>query len=328
MNDIPGFLAAFAAGLLSFLSPCVLPLIPSYLSFLTGTELGGLREGHDNAIDPHQKRRTLTRSLSFSLGFTFVFVVLGIVLSSSSAMMGGAARTWGRIAGIVIILLGLNVAFDFLKFMNREFRFHAASRPKGPFGAFLFGAAFAAGWSPCVGPILASILLLAGSGSNARALILLSLYSLGLAVPFMLTGIFFGRMESLLKMLKKHMSAVKIISGAFLVLIGASMALGTFQGINSFLAKTAYGLSDLTETHAAKVRLVFSLGYVVLALLPLVVAFLGRKNHQQVAGGKSSWSRPKVLIPVLVFIILLFAEASGTITSAEIISSWLLFQGI
>ncbi len=328
MNEVPGFLAAFVAGLLSFLSPCVLPLIPSYLSFLTGTELSGLRAGSDNGVDPHQKRRTLIRSLSFSLGFTFVFVVLGIVLSSSSAMMGGAARTWGRIAGIVIILLGLNVAFDFLKFMNREFRFHAASRPKGPLGAFLFGAAFAAGWSPCVGPILASILLLAGSGSNVRALILLSLYSLGLAVPFILTGVFFGRMESLLKVLKKHMSAVKIISGAFLVLIGASMALGTFQGINSFLAKTAYKLSDLADIHTAAVRLVFSLMYVFFAVVPVVISFLRRKSDQQPANGKSFLFRPKVLIPALVFLALLAAEASGAISSAGIISSWLLFQGI
>ena len=328
MNDVPGFLAAFIAGLLSFLSPCVLPLIPSYLSFLTGTELNDLREGKESGIDPHQRQRTLIRSLAFSLGFTFIFVVLGILLSSSSAMIGGAARTWGRIAGVVIILLGLNVAFDFLKFMNREFRFHAASRPKSPFGAFLFGAAFAAGWSPCVGPILASILLLAGSGSNVRALILLSLYSLGLAVPFILTGVFFGRMESFLKVLKRHMSVVKILSGAFLVLIGASMALGTFQGINSFLARTAYGLEELAATQATLVRLVFSMVYVAGFLLPLLIAFLHRKSNPQVAAGKSFWVRPKILVPVLVFLALLVAEATGAISSAAIISSWLLFQGI
>jgi len=328
MNDVPGFLAAFAAGLLSFLSPCVLPLIPSYLSFLTGTELSELRAGSDSGTDPNQKRRTLIRSLVFSLGFTFVFVLLGIVLSSSSAMIGGAARTWGLIAGIVIILLGLNVAFDFLKFMNREFRFHASSRPKGPLGAFLFGAAFAAGWSPCVGPILASILLLAGSGSNVRALILLSLYSLGLAVPFILTGVFFGRMESLLRVLKKHMSAVKIISGAFLVLIGASMALGTFQGINSFLAKTAYGLSDLAETHSSQVRLVFSLVYAFGLVLTLGVPYLVRGKNTESTSGKAFWLRPMVLVPALVFLALFVVEASGIISSARILSSWLLFQGI
>ncbi len=124
------------------------------------------------------------------------------------------------------------------------------------------------------------------------------------------------------------MSAVKLISGAFLVLIGSSMALGTFQGINSFLAKTAYKLSDLADIHTAAVRLVFSLMYVVFALVPVVISFLRRKSDQQPAYGKSFLFRPKVLIPALVFLALLAAEASGTISSAGIISSWLLFQGI
>ncbi|GHV64291.1 hypothetical protein AGMMS49587_16380 [Spirochaetia bacterium] len=163
---------AFAAGLLSFLSPCVLPIIPSYLCII-----GGVRS------------HLVAGTVSFILGFSAVFIVLSILLSTTLFLLGGISRYITIAAGIIVIILGLNVIFDFLSFLNYEKRFHLNKRPRGIAGTFLAGAAFGAGWTPCVGPILGSILLLAGqSGKTATAALYLAVYSAGLGLPFLLAA--------------------------------------------------------------------------------------------------------------------------------------------
>jgi len=153
MTPVPTLALSFAAGVLSFLSPCIVPLVPSYLSFIGGV---AATEAADRAPT---RGVVILRTLLFVLGFTVVFVVLGIVFSGSGALFSNAASVMNVIAGGVVILLGLNVIFDFWKFLNIERRFHLSSRPAGHFGSVLIGMAFGAGWTPCIGPILASVLM-------------------------------------------------------------------------------------------------------------------------------------------------------------------------
>jgi cytochrome c-type biogenesis protein len=240
MTDNLSIFLAFAAGLLSFLSPCVLPLIPSYLCFLGGMS----RE--------RTRGQLVSGTVSFILGFTAVFVCRSVLMSSLFFMLGGPGGYINRIAGAVVILLGLNILFDFLPFLNREFRFHIESHIKrdrdpaankrpgtGPgriVGAFLTGAAFGAGWTPCVGPILGSILLLAGqSGRTGLAVLYLVSYSLGLGLPFLGAAIFFDRFLKYAVKLRSRLPLIQRISGVLLIVIGTLIVLGRFQFLTTLI---------------------------------------------------------------------------------------------
>ncbi len=323
MNAESGALAAFAAGLLSFLSPCVLPLVPSYLAMLAGTSVAAVR-----AAPTGGRRRIFGRSLAFVLGFSAVFVGLGLILSGAAAMIGGASRTISFIAGIAVILLGLNVAFDFLKILNLEARFNFRDRPTGSISAFFFGAAFAAGWSPCVGPMLASILFLAGSGSPERAAVLLSVYSLGLALPFLAAGLFFGSLEGVLRFFKRHLREVKFASGGLLVLIGISMLAGNFRALNGTLARWGYALDELSGTGALIARVGFAVFYgaiaLVSALRPLRYPAAADAEDARRAIGR----RAIAFGLAAAFLTLAVLEASGLLASVKLIAAWFLFQGI
>lgn len=332
MNEAPGLIAAFSAGLLSFLSPCVLPLIPSYLGMLAGTSVAELRSSASN------RGRILALSLAFSAGFSAVFIALGIVLSSAASMLGGASRAWSVAGGAVVVLLGLNVAFDFVKILNIEARFHVSRRPSGAVGAFLFGAAFAAGWSPCVGPILASILLMAGQGSLAGAAGLLALYSAGLALPFVLAGVFFARLEGVMAALKRRMGVVKLVSGAFLVLVGLAMAFGSLSVLPGFLSGLGYRLADLAERNPARSSAAFAAAWAFLAILCAVPAVLrfkaaARPARDGSAGSTAAATKMRKSTIVLIAAALLFAllallEFAGLMESARVLSAWLLYQGV
>jgi cytochrome c-type biogenesis protein len=227
MNEV-GILAALAAGLLSFLSPCVLPLIPAYLAMISGYGVADIKAGSG-------RWKTFARTLAFSAGFTLVFTVLSILLSGAAMLAGGLSRTIMIVAGLLVVILGLNLIFDFIKLLDLEARLGKIRAPRGYAGAFLLGTAFAAGWSPCVGPILASILMLAAQGSSAagsagaglgRSVLLLAAYSLGLALPFLAASLFLDRLTPLMTWFKRHGRGVLITSGIFLVALGALMALG------------------------------------------------------------------------------------------------------
>jgi cytochrome c-type biogenesis protein len=247
MTENLSILLAFGAGLLSFLSPCVLPLIPSYLCFIGGVSLTGAGEKPEeesrrqNELNPH----LIASTLFFILGFSAVFIILSILISATFTLMGGISRYINLGAGIIVIILGLNIIFDFLSFLNYEKRFHPLRRPRGMIGAFFVGAAFGAGWTPCVGPILGSILLLAGqSGGIPRAVLYLAFYSAGLGLPFLLAAIFFNRFLKTAVKLRAHLPLIKRISGILLIFIGLLILSGRYQALNILIQKWQYRFID------------------------------------------------------------------------------------
>ncbi|AEF82496.1 cytochrome c biogenesis CcdA family protein [Leadbettera azotonutricia] len=225
MSDTLSIFLAFAAGLLSFLSPCVLPLIPSYLSILGGMSAGDSRGPH-----------LIVGTVSFILGFSAVFVLLSILSSLFFFFIGGISQYINIVAGIIVIVLGLNVIFDFLSFLNYEKRYHSEKRPRGIIGTFLAGLAFGAGWTPCIGPILASILLLAGQqGKAGVAVLYLVVYSAGLGLPFLGVAIFFDRFLARKAWLTSRLPLIRKISGVMLILIGILILSGKFTILNRLI---------------------------------------------------------------------------------------------
>ena len=206
---------SFAAGILSFLSPCVLPLVPGYISLISGVSIDGLKEGTTN------RRAVIINSLAFNAGLSVIFLILG-----TTAGLVGAAITsnpWVRIiGGIVIIAFGLQL-IGLLKIsaLYKDTRFFSDDKPRGVFGSAALGMAFAAGWTPCIGPILGGIIgLAATSGGWRSGLVLSAFYSAGLAVPFLLTGLGINKFLSFYKNFRKHLHKVEVVSGVVLIVVG------------------------------------------------------------------------------------------------------------
>ena len=223
-----GVLIAFSAGLLSFLSPCVLPLIPSYVTFITGLSLDDVQQA---------RRSALIHGTLFVLGFTLVFLVLG----ATATALGQALFAWrgwiARIGGVVIIIFGLylmgvlNIAF-----FARERRFHVADKPVGYLGTVFVGFAFGAGWTPCIGPILGSILLYTSTQADfSRGMGLLFAYSLGLAVPFLLSAIAIERFAAFFQRMRRQMVWISRASGLLLIGIGVLMVTNYFTILAAYL---------------------------------------------------------------------------------------------
>lgn len=214
MNNISLFLA-FSAGLISFLSPCVLPLVPAYVSYMTGESV----QSNKTATD---KFYILYKSLGFVIGFSIVFVIMGASITSLGKLFIKNQMIFKRIAGILIIIFGLHTSGILkIKFFSQEKKFMNFGNTHGTFGSVLMGMAFAAGWTPCVGPILSSILVYATSMDTiGRGILLLILYSLGLAVPFVLTALAVDKLSSKLPKVTKHLKIVSIISGILLIILG------------------------------------------------------------------------------------------------------------
>jgi len=213
------FPLAFLAGVLSFLSPCVLPLVPSYISFITGMSFEEMTEAADTR---RVRLLTITNSLAFVLGFSVVFIAMG----ASTSYVGHIFRQYQdeiRVAGgVLVIIFGLFIAGLFKPgFMMKEKKFHLTGRPTGYLGAFMVGLVFAAGWTPCIGPILGGILLYATSqGSMALGFKLLSVYSLGLALPFLLSALAINTFLSYTKVLSRYMKPIMLLSGLVLIAFG------------------------------------------------------------------------------------------------------------
>ena len=306
-------LIAFVAGLLSFLSPCVLPLIPSYLSFVSGVQFQELTTGTGN------RRLVFFRTLFFVFGFSIVFVVLGLLFSGPALLFSGATRWINLVAGLIVILLGFNIMFDLVATLNMEKRLHMGTRPASMAGAVVVGMAFGAGWSPCIGPILASILFLAGStGETGRAALLLAVYSLGLGAPFLAAGLAFTRVSTYLNRIKKHFGTIKTISGLFLIAIGLLIALGRFQQINGVLATAGTGLTTWSEAVPRRADLVFGGIALTLALLHPVLRVVRRRPVLRPVGTTIS----------VLLILLALSQFAGWFDLGPMIGSWLLFQGI
>jgi cytochrome c-type biogenesis protein len=304
---------AFAAGVLSFLSPCVLPLIPSYLSFVTGASLSEL-QGESTPRMP-----IFLRTLFFVVGFSLVFVVLGVLFSGSGFLLAGASRWINGVAGTVVVLLGLNVMFDFAKSLNFEKRLHVSSRPTSYAGAGLVGMAFGAGWSPCIGPILAGILFMAGSsGEVGRGILYLSIYSIGLGLPFLLAALFFTRVSTLLNRMKRYLGTIRVASGLLLVALGLLIAFGQFQALSGAIVSAGVRLEQWHSANPGSSRLLFaSLLLLLGALWPVVRLLRGKDLRRPLGAGLSA-----------VFVGLAALEAAGVTEVALLFAKWLTFQGI
>lgn len=227
-----GILVAFSAGLLSFLSPCVLPLVPSYIGFLTGM----------SAPEAANRRRiTVTHALFFVVGFTLVFMALGAGASAFGSALKSQKLLIARIGGVLIIFFGLwTIGVVKLPFLEREQRLHVEQKPVGYLGSSLVGMAFATGWVPCLGPILGMILGLAATQADfSRGMGLLAAYSAGLAIPFLLAAYALDAFMGWFKQFRRHLGTIKILSGALLIVVGVLMVSGEFT-------RLAGWLSDLT----------------------------------------------------------------------------------
>jgi cytochrome c-type biogenesis protein len=223
-----GVAISFTAGLLSFLSPCVLPLIPSYVTFITGLSLEDVQKA---------RRAALVHSVLFVVGFSIIFLALGATATVLGRVLL-AHRVWiSRVGGALVILFGLYTLGVFnVSALSRERRVHLADKPVGYLGTVLVGIAFGAGWTPCIGPILGSILILSSSSADLnRGLLLLTAYSLGLAIPFLLSALLVRHFLALFTRLRRQMVWVTRASGALLVLVGVLMLTDYFTVLAGYL---------------------------------------------------------------------------------------------
>ena len=228
-------LTAFAAGFLSFVSPCVLPLIPGYLSFVSGLTLEEMRGGA--AGNSGARRQVLLASTAFVLGFSTVFIALGASASAIGDFLMSRLPLLGKIAGVLIIIFGLHTMGVFrLRFLETEKRIHTSRKPAGLVGAFLVGIAFAFGWTPCIGPILGGILAIAGSRESiGEGVRLLAIYSLGLGIPFLLTALAVDRFFAATARIRRYYHTIEVVSGAMLVAIGILIFTNRFTIIARYL---------------------------------------------------------------------------------------------
>lgn len=221
-----GILAALSAGLVSFLSPCVLPLVPGYLSAVSGVSVAELGEA--------SRRRVLAPALVFVASFSLIFVLLGLSATAIGAGLREHQQTLTNVSAVLIILMGiLFVASPFVARLNREWHVAALMERAGSGGPLVAGAAFAIAWTPCVGPTLGAILsAAAASGSAAHGGFLLGVYAAGLAIPFLLTAAGFSRMTTAFDVVKRHYAVIVAIGGAILIGMGVLILTGTFEQLN------------------------------------------------------------------------------------------------
>ena len=232
-------LAAFIAGVLSFISPCVLPLIPGYLSFVSGVTLDEMRGtgGGASAAPAGARRRAVIMSVAFVLGFSLVFISLGASATAIGSLLMEHLSLLGKIAGVVIVLFGLHM-MGVLKigWLYNEKRVQTSTKPAGFFGAMLVGVAFAFGWTPCIGPILAAILAVAATqDSVGEGVKLLAVYSAGLGVPFIATSLAINKFFAASARIRKHYHMIEVVSGVLLVVVGVLIFTNRFTVIAQLL---------------------------------------------------------------------------------------------
>jgi cytochrome c-type biogenesis protein len=227
-------LIAFSAGLLSFISPCVLPLVPSYITYITGVSFKELTDAKSRS---RLRWVTVSHSLLFIMGFSAIFILMGASASYLGQVLARYQYWMMKGGGVLIIILGIHfTGIINLPFLQMERRFELRGKPLGYVGSFLVGIVFAAGWTPCIGPILSTILLYAGtSQSFSKGLLLLTVYSLGLGFPFFLSSLAFNSFLSAFERIKRYMRVITLVSGLFMIAIGILFLTDTFREINTYL---------------------------------------------------------------------------------------------
>ena len=235
----PGLIGAFAGGMLSFLSPCVLPLVPGYLSMVSGISVAELQAG-----DYGNVRRIVVSTLLFVAGFTAVFVALGAAASGFGQALREHQRGLEMIAGAFVMAMGVFVAgFVSPRFLMAERRLHVSPSEVGAWAPPLMGAAFAFGWTPCIGPILAGVLGLAEHDATlTRGVALLAAYSLGLGVPFVITGVAFDRMAGTFAFVRRHFRVINLVAGAFLFAFGFLLFTHRLTRLSSYFTDALHWL--------------------------------------------------------------------------------------
>jgi len=233
MSSLPLPIAAFVAGLLSFLSPCVLPLVPGYVSLISGTSVDELRTQDRKLLGG-----VMLNSAMFILGFSIVFVLLGAVATSLGQLTRSYYPILTRVAGVVIIIFGLHLTGIWkIKALYADKRMHDVKGNSTAVGSFVVGFAFAFGWTPCIGPILATILAIAGAEDTVmKGVLLLAVYSAGLAVPFLLTSLGIDRFLGFYGRFRRHLHTVEVVSGVLLIAIGALVLTRHFTVLASYLS--------------------------------------------------------------------------------------------
>jgi cytochrome c-type biogenesis protein len=229
----PSFFGAFLAGLISFLSPCVLPLVPGYLSMISGAGIEELKSAQG-----HLRRRVMLNSIGFILGFSSIFVTLGLAATETGQILGVYKHTLARVAGVVIIIFGLHLTGIFkIKALYTDARLHSVKGSSTLVGSFVIGFAFAFGWTPCLGPILSAILTIAAQQDTVtKGALLLAVYSMGLAVPFLLTAILMERFLKFYSRFRSHMHAIEVASGCLMIALGILLVIGRFTLISNWLS--------------------------------------------------------------------------------------------
>jgi cytochrome c-type biogenesis protein len=228
-------LSAAAAGAISFLSPCVLPLVPPYLVYVSGVSLDSMNDA--KAVD---RGRVMAAALAFVAGFSTVFVLLGATASYAGQVLRDNITLLSSVAGVFIILMGLHFLGVFrIGLLNREVRYHREAKPAGLLGAYGVGLAFAFGWTPCIGPVLAAILSIAAQGESLfDGMILLAVYSLGLGLPFLLAAYSVTKFLAFFRSFKQHLGTVEKVMGGLLVVAGVLFLTGGLQRASFWLLET------------------------------------------------------------------------------------------
>ena len=234
---IPAMVVALLAGVLSFLSPCVLPIVPPYLAYMSGISVGEMKGG----------RSPILAAIFFVMGLSTVFLLLGLAASAFGAFFLGNAEIFSTIAGVVVMVFGAHfIGVYRIGFLDREMRLDAGDLGGSAFGAYVLGLAFAFGWTPCIGPQLGAILSLAAQEGNvARGMTLLAVYAAGLGLPFLLVAAFFGRLSPLVNFLKRHAGRIEKIMGLLLWTISLLMLTGGFSSFSYWLLENMPFLANL-----------------------------------------------------------------------------------
>ena len=233
---LPAALVALAAGVLSFLSPCVLPIVPPYLAYMSGISLGEMKSG----------RKPLLAASFFVLGLSSVFLLMGAASSAFGAFFLARSQTFATLSAIVVMIFGAHFLGIFrLRFLDQDIRLNAGDKGGSAMGAYVLGLAFAFGWTPCIGPQLGAILTIAAQeGSVGRGTLLLAVYALGLGLPFLLVAAFFPRLTPLMALMKRHMERIEKIMGLMLWTIGLLMLTGGFSQFSYWLLEHLPALSQ------------------------------------------------------------------------------------
>ena len=237
----PAMFVAVLAGIVSFLSPCVLPIVPPYLAYMSGVSINDLSEGKA------QSRKAIMPALFFVMGLSTVFLFLGFTASAIGAMFLQYQNWFNTVAGILVMIFGAHfIGVYRIGFLDREARIDAGDRGGSSFGAYILGLAFAFGWTPCIGPQLGAILSLAASeASVTRGTLLLAIYALGLGVPFLLVAAFLPRLTGVMGWMKRHMEQIERVMGLLLWTIGLLMLTGGFSAFSYWLLETFPSLALL-----------------------------------------------------------------------------------